>query len=43
MMKQAEPYKNKLLGLGLDSRPEEGNPPSKYKLFMQKQKKKVTT
>lgn len=31
MMKQAAPYKKELLGLGLDSGPEEGNPPSKFK------------
>jgi adenosine deaminase len=31
MLKQAMPYKNEILGLGLDSGPEEGNPPSKFK------------
>jgi len=31
MMKKAEPYKSDIIGLGLDSGPEEGNPPSKFK------------
>ncbi|MCP3675158.1 MAG: adenosine deaminase, partial [Gammaproteobacteria bacterium] len=31
MMEQAKPYKQHLIGLGLDSGPEEGNPPSKFK------------
>lgn len=31
MMEQAKPYKQYLIGLGLDSGPEEGNPPSKFK------------
>ena len=31
MMAWAKPYKKDLLGLGLDSGPEEGNPPSKFK------------
>jgi adenosine deaminase len=39
MMKQAEPYKSELLGLGLDSGPEEGNPPSKFKSVYTRAKK----
>ena len=39
MMKQAEPYKKELIGLGLDSGPEEGNPPSKFKAVYAKAKK----
>lgn len=39
MMKQAAPYKKELLGLGLDSGPEEGNPPSKFKDVYAKAKK----
>lgn len=31
MMKKAESYKSDIIGLGLDSGPEEGNPPSKFK------------
>ena len=31
MMKKAESYKDELVGLGLDSGPEEGNPPVKFK------------
>jgi len=31
MLKDAEPYKQDILGLGLDNGPEEGNPPSKFK------------
>ncbi|TQV88240.1 adenosine deaminase [Aliikangiella coralliicola] len=31
MMSNAKPYKKYLLGLGIDSGPEEGNPPSKFK------------
>ncbi len=31
MLQQAKPYKHKILGLGLDNGPEEGNPPSKFK------------
>ncbi len=30
MLKDAEPYKNQILGLGLDNGPEEGNPPAKF-------------
>ncbi len=30
MLEQAAPYRDRILGLGLDSGPEEGNPPSKF-------------
>lgn len=38
MMNQALPYKNDILGLGLDSGPEAGNPPSKFKAVYEKAK-----
>lgn len=31
MLEQAKPYKNKILGFGMDSGPEYGNPPIKFK------------
>ena len=39
MLDQAIPYRDKILGLGLDSGPEEGNPPSKFKEVFARAKK----
>jgi len=39
MMRQAKPYKKYILGLGLDSGPEYGNPPSKFKSIYKQAKK----
>jgi len=39
MMRQAKPYKKHLVGLGLDSGPEEGNPPAKFKAVYAQAKK----
>jgi len=40
MLEQAEPYRSKIIGLGMDSGPEYGNPPIKFKAVYKEARKR---